>query len=102
MRERALRALGRLTRRGGEAAKPRCFSTAPPPPPPPTAPARSSTGGPVSWRSLALVSLTGAGLVTFYNVEKSRRMEGAAAVWPRTAALLRFSPLPQLRSPRFL
>jgi len=32
---------------------------------------------PVSWKSLALVSLTGAGLVTVYNKEKTRRLEGA-------------------------
>jgi len=31
----------------------------------------------VSWASLALVALTGAGVVTYYSYEKGRRVEGA-------------------------
>lgn len=50
----------------------------------------------MSWASLALVSLTGAGMVTLYNREKSRRLEGASRRPPaapprslRAAALAR-------------
>ena len=35
---------------------------------------------PVSWASLALVALTGAGVVTYYSYEKGRRVEGAPCV----------------------
>ncbi len=35
---------------------------------------------PVSWGSLALVALTGAGIMTYYNHEKTKRVEGVCAL----------------------
>ncbi len=38
---------------------------------------------PVSWASLALVALTGGGIVAYYNYEKQKRVEGARRHPPR-------------------
>ncbi|KAG6554741.1 hypothetical protein Mapa_003760 [Marchantia paleacea] len=38
---------------------------------------RSVRGGPVSWASLGLLVVTGVGLITYYDREKKRRIEGS-------------------------